>query len=159
MRKFDITHLVTVIPLADASHRLGLAGATNAVLESAGWSARTDDRWLALERQNVPLFAIHQGLPSVAELEAAHQHAYLLGLLFCDLLALHRGAHATPLLTAVEHVASVVRPRPHVVRSHTPPYRGNLLGGVISGEDPGDPERSQRRCEGPAVPPVAAARS
>jgi hypothetical protein len=56
--------------------------------------------------------------------------------LIISALALRRGAAAVPLVTVLRRRGGDSEEAPFVVESRAPLYRRNLLGGVISGEDP-----------------------
>ena len=103
----------------------------NDVFAQAGVGAEfTSEAWHINDRTNRPVIVVvlHE-FPAATSEEAAIGARACVGQI-ADILALHRGAAARTIATAV--APTVGTPQ---LFNENPQYRGNLLGGGISGED------------------------
>jgi hypothetical protein len=134
----DIWPGLGIWPIADPRHRLGIAAVMDEILANAGWNIQigTSD-WLRGETANLPLALVQLVLP-VDNVDDARIQSRVFVDLVIAVLALKRGAAATPLVTVLRRRGGGPDQSEFTIESRAPLYRGNLLGGVISGEDPAD---------------------
>ncbi|HVE46759.1 MAG TPA: hypothetical protein VNA57_08445 [Acidimicrobiales bacterium] len=105
----------------------------NDILSQAGLAATfTSEAWHinADTTRPVVVVVLHE-FPAPTAAEAAIGARRCIGMI-ADILALHRGAAARLIATAVVRVDESEQP---ALFNESPRYRGNLLGGAISGED------------------------
>ncbi len=134
----DILPGLGIWPVADPRHRTGVALVMDRILEQAGWDGRVQNSdWLAQEHGDLPLAVVQQTLPAASR-EEALLHARIGLDIVLGILALRRGAAGIPLVTVVQRRDEDGNREVEAITTLRRRYRGNLLGGVISGEDVDD---------------------
>lgn len=106
------------------------------ILATSGWGVIADlDAWASGRLRSRPMALMNIDRIRADSGEEAHRTAMRLGEAVLDVLALRRDARGEIVGSAVQEDGNTVEA---LIAPHGPTYRGNLLGGFISGEDPHD---------------------
>jgi hypothetical protein len=128
-----------LLPLQAEGIGSDIVQVVNQFLAINGWATRIpSDQWLAREAGRRPLVLFHFPRVFAATSEEGGRIVRRLRDRVLDLLAVHRGTSSAPLVTIVETLLDPAVSRYGDGRwlFEGRPYTGNLLGGVISGENP-----------------------
>lgn len=135
---------VELIPLREDNEPYGNRSTDEAniittVFRELGWQTYVDPSgWAQQNSRERPILLFH--FPQV--FAASHQHAAILVQYrrdrLLDLLTLHRGSSGVPFATAVQRLGTDKPPHEETrLWSEVERFGGNIMGGFVSGEDPG----------------------
>lgn len=127
---------LSVLPLRSSTLGSEIPAVLNSVLGQLGWSEGISaEAWADATRAYNPAAVVHAPCVIADDPEQAGEHVRELAIDLLNLVAFRRGDAPRIVASAVGTVANG-RVSETAFRPEGPGYRGNLLGGFVSGEDP-----------------------